>query len=428
MFAALTHFALLILADRRKKTKEHMAELKTHLLLLQTLGCLVPKLRGVPRTWGNGPSTHWEHQKGHLLSHTGVDDDDSSGHKYIYQEMEYCNRNDLEDFLKAHHTRWESNEANLLVDEKKKIIYQVAFTCCFAMEEHAGFDHKDLKALNIFMHKNPSTGRTGDLRLVVLDTSAEESLPITVLKIPLHSGLTAKLGDFGTSKLDNLGSERAVEDDDFTTIENSPFWFLLRGNKAKTRGKCHDRFALGLLIFHVFYAFCPYQEIFEDDCPKDFKIYATEVLKTSSFEGLRSLTSNTEVYANTLWRQMVLLYDLAFTQDQLREVGGEQWKPVMNKLFSSRPKGLAKSFFDQVELYSIRKGSDPAIERTRRYLKQDGLDLLKELCSHREKCEMTLAEIVFKSAFMSSFHPTESVSEEEGDEAGTTLSFGIFNN
>jgi serine/threonine protein kinase len=193
----------------------------------------------------------------------------SSG-RFQYCQMEFCTGGDVEE--------WVRKCKVLGIEDVRSYLFQMLFAI-YASRETLSLRHYDIKLLNFFA---TSLQNAGDA------SSSASSLLIGfgrhLYRIPCaenHPGIV-KLADFGTSVVgsESLGSPITVQQ--FTTLENTPFEFLLLGDSAR-QSFASDTFCLGLSFLHLLTGFDPYEVLLKGvRCPALLKDRLNEVWSQSN--------------------------------------------------------------------------------------------------------------------------------------------------
>ena len=237
---------------------------------------------------------------------------------FQYVLMEFAEGGDMEEACKQQPRQmWQP-------EQLPGLLYQMLFALHSAQRE-IGLRHYDVKLLNFFLMRP-------DARLTSPTASSASEGPHATGKLPAHGRIAvhygccgmhhhfdlpanepamAMLADFGTADVRPETNGAPIDLKHFTTLENTPPDFLLRGTAA-SQGFAADVFALGLCWLHLLTGRAPYEEVAASlTCPTELSA-ALERVWCAPGDGaywvLRTLVQDDEdgVLYHTLYRFMCL--------------------------------------------------------------------------------------------------------------------------
>jgi serine/threonine protein kinase len=192
--------------------------------------------------------------------------------RFQYCQMEFCTGGDVEERVRKCKV--------LSIDDVRSYLFQMLFAM-YASRETLSLRHYDIKLLNFFATSLSNAN-------AVPSPSSADSLEIGfgrhLYRIPCSENYPSivKLADFGTSVVgsESLGAPITVQQ--FTTLENTPFEFLLLGDSAR-QSFASDTFCLGLSFLHLLTGFEPYEVLLKDvRCPALLKDRLNDVWSESN--------------------------------------------------------------------------------------------------------------------------------------------------
>jgi serine/threonine protein kinase len=360
--------------------------------------------------------------------------------RFQYIRMELVNEGDAEELIKR------QPDEVFPRGVARSILFQIAFAL-YAAADKFSVKHYDVKLLNIFIQR---VDVVGDFILRYGLGSH-----VFALKMPRTHAFVAKLADFGTSNMcpDTNGLPVAIAH--FTTLENTPFDFMVLGDDA-TQGHEHDSFGVGLCMLQLFTGSRPYEEILADVvCPPNLKRRLKDIWENECIDGysvIRSIIFDgvdwdeegnvvegepDQTFYHTLYRFLVLfgIPKIRFQEKTSPRV----WKAISDTLEPSKlPRGQKgkpvrkrsgtdiTQFCRDCKKFSIRSGNHPLIARAREALTamEGGLDLLFSLCDLNPDTRATAMDVL-NSTFMESLRE-DADNCSPPDDSATTYSFLSF--
>lgn len=191
---------------------------------------------------------------------------------YQYMRMEFCSYGDTEELVRA--------RRHLSASCVRTSLFQMLYSC-YAAREQLSLRHYDVKLLNFFATSvddlvASSGGTAGAAEVEVLYGFCDAVYMIPFVPLSAGAGAAAgagndnilvKLADFGTSTIARGELNDAINENQFTTLENTPVEYLLLGSSAR-QAYSADTYQLGLCMFHLCSGEEPYEELVEAlKCP-----------------------------------------------------------------------------------------------------------------------------------------------------------------
>jgi len=388
---------------------------------------------------------------------------------FQYIRMELCRHGDAEEYIKRLPSEVMSRE------ESRSILFQTAFALHVAADRFS-MKHYDVKLLNVFLQdavQGDLVDSTGDVTVLRYGLGDH----VFALRMPSDRAILAKLADYGTANVQAASSGKPVTIGQFTTIENTPPDYLIKGDAA-TQGHGHDNFGLGLCMLHLFTGHAPYEEILEDVfCPVALKKKLRQIWVEDEYAGFNAVRTMIlldvdgdegepdETLYHTLYRYLVL-FGIPEDRSQINN-SDKVWKAITQSLeggVKTRGKAYGRSarqgrkegpdsaqFARDRKKYSLSHGNNKYIARARRSLEvssgsncffalsslfsllflsfvssqmmEGGLDLLMSLV-HFDPQQRATPLDVMNSRFMASLK--ESLSDETHKPGENVLSFMAY--
>lgn len=205
---------------------------------------------------------------------------------YQYMRMEFCCHGDLEDYV-----RQQGDNSYLSSDNIRATLFQMLYGM-YTGREQLSLRHYDVKLLNFFATsiedlvshhsttrkplENSSTPSVSkDLGTVLVEYGFDQSIYSIPFERPAYSrgqsrgagNVLVKLADFGTSSINISEIGDPIDENQLTTLENSPIEYLLQGSVAR-QSYAADTWCLGLCMFHMVSGMEPYEVLVEElVCP-----------------------------------------------------------------------------------------------------------------------------------------------------------------
>jgi serine/threonine protein kinase len=302
--------------------------------------------------------------------------------RFLFIEMEYANRGDLEAYMDATYPYPSHRPAPVI----KSLFFQAiiglhAFTS-------RGMVHLDIKPTNIFVDKR------GD------DAEPIKWYRIGGVNKRLLTSLDAILGDFGRArKLPENSQLLPFTMEHVSTYEYVAPEIGFFGDSAIVTPSM-DMFAMGLTLFSLAAGkdYCDMMNAVE--CPAALKKRWMEIWNTEGYSVVKELAAQvaSEIpkrpqLHDTLYRHVVVFG----LKTQGRTAQSEAWKAALEMLGPGGPD--EKQFKEHVATFDLKDGIDLCLEYTRSALGEKGLELLSGLCSfepdERPTSSQALAYIYF---------------------------------